>query len=622
MNLLAFVIFKLAGVGLVQANLSGSIPALATLVLVYISMRKVGGEVAASLAVFNLGFCYVHIVYSRVPMVESLEILMLLACFLLLLGGLGRRFLCGLLIGLAALMVKMHALHFLPVAALFLWLERHEDRSGGFLRSILAVAAGVVVAGLVWYLAVYRVNPSVVVKYFKSNIFVAQRGEYTNATLFDILTRRIGALVHLGSGRDGLFVKVPVLYALGAAGSLSVLSGFGNGKRETKAWERLALIWLVGIMASLSILSYRPLRYLALIIPSLALVATSFQARLAEGKGLLAATKPRWFALGFSLWFAAVLIHVYQDIVFRLLRSGGASRGTWLVTSYQSVWLKIAICLAIGVALWFMVGTRLRASKGLLTMRLRQILLFGSLAGLVISGSVRFGDYVSSRKYSIIDAARSLDRILGEDVFMVGDCSTTLSLETDFKTLPAYGDLIRYDERERFEAYPVTHFLLRFPTLYEYLTRTYPDFAKQAIPVRTFVLCGREATVVRYKQWPGLGASNYQPTDYEIGMEKISKGDYAGALEVLERFLDSNPDSHEALVGMAICHAHLGRMEQALRMIDRALGLTDRDPMIYEIQGDILSSLGRANEARRAWRRALKLNPNSRKLRAKIARGR
>ena len=164
---------------------------------------------------------------------------MLLACFLLLLGGLGRRFLCGLLMGLAALMVKMHALHFLPVAALFLWLERREDRSGGFLRSILAVAAGVVVAGLVWYLAVYRVNPSVVVKYFKSNIFVAQRGEYTNATLFDILTRRIGALVHLGSGRDGLFVKVPVLYALGAAGSLSVLSGFGNGKRETKPWERL-----------------------------------------------------------------------------------------------------------------------------------------------------------------------------------------------------------------------------------------------------------------------------------------------------------------------------------------------------------------------------------------------
>ena len=110
--------------------------------------------------------------------------------------------------------------------------------------------------------------------------------------------------------------------------------------------------------------------------------------------------------------------------------------------------------------------------------------------------------------------------------------------------------------------------------------------------------------------------------DYEIGMEKMSKGDYAGALEVLERFLDSNPDSHEALVSMAMCHANLGRMDEALRMIDRALGLTDRDPMIYEIQGDILSSLGRANEARSAWRRALKLNPNSRKLRAKIARGR
>ncbi len=621
-NFIAFIVFKIMGVGLLQANLCGVIPSLATLVILYLGLRGLAGEPGGILAVFLLSFSYLHVVYSRVPMVESLEIFLLVACFFLLLKGLRGSFFCGLLIGLAAMMVKMHTLHILPVAIAFKLFEERATKDRSKVRSIVALAIGFGASLVLWYVTVYRINPPILTKYFKSNIFVAQRGEYANASFSELLTRRLGALIHIGSGKDGFFAKVPILYLLGAAGSISILSGFGTSRQQAKPWERLALIWLVGTMLALSLLSYRPLRYLTLILPSLVLVATSFMVRLAEGKPIFSASKPRWFGLGFCIWLTAVLIHFYQDLAFAFLTRAGSRNPMWLVRTYQSIWLKILLFGFASIAIWLTSGSRLKNSKGILGIRARSIIFFGVIVGTAILGSMKFADFASTRKYSIMDGAQSLKRILGENVFLVGDCSTSLSLETNFRTLPAYGDLIRYNERNLFERYPITHFLLRFPTLYEYLSKTYSDFKDQAIPIRTFVLCGREATVVRYKEWPGTKNSDYDPTQYEIGMEKLARSDFNGALADFEEFLASHKDSYECLAAMAICYMQLGKPREALSSIEQAVEISKRDAVVYEIYGDILSSLGRNAQAQQAWLRALKLNPNSRKLRTKISRGR
>jgi tetratricopeptide (TPR) repeat protein len=201
---------------------------------------------------------------------------------------------------------------------------------------------------------------------------------------------------------------------------------------------------------------------------------------------------------------------------------------------------------------------------------------------------------------------------------MVGDCSTTLSLEAGFKSLPAYGDLIRYDEKEEFGKYPVTHFLLRFPTLYEYLDRNYPDFKNQMMAVASFMLCGREATVVRFHGWPGNSAVEYSPSLFERAMDQLRGGEFDAGGRLLESFLKDHPDCHTARSLLAFSKLQAGKAEEALAEARRALELSTRDALSYEIHGDILNSLGRQAEARAEWQKALELNPGRPGLHRKL----
>ncbi len=625
-NLLAFVIFRVGGVGLAQANLVGVLPGLASISLLYVWMRKLEGKLAGLIALVVLSLCYVHVIYSRVPMVESLLILMLLAAFFLALRGRGSLFFSGLLIGSAAFMVKLHALHFVPVVLVYLLLARppDEERPTPVLHLIAAFLAGCVVAFGVWFAFVYFVNPEVVAKYFRSNILIAQKGEYAGVSLLAVIEKRLGAFIHLGSGREGFFAKAPVMALAAVAGLIFAISGLTREKSSVRPWEKLAAIWFAGLVAALSFLSYRPLRYLALLTPSVTLLAASFLWRLVRGGPLFASRKPGWYIYGFAIWLAWVLIHIQQDIIHQVISRAGSAGGGLTpgqMSLYRfglSVWPKVLIFGGAAVVLTLIFRRRIVSAKAALPYGFRKTVFWLMVAGIVILNSAMFLGYVDQRKYSIVDGAASLDRVLSDGAFLVGDCSTTMSLESGFRTLPAYGDLIRYDEREEFEKYPVTHFVIRFPTLYEYLTKNHTDFNQKMVPVRNFVLCGRDAVIVRYEDWPGYGLSSYKPSGFEQAMGLLNEGLIDGARSGFESFLGRRQDSYEALVGLAICDLQQGRNDDAARALEKVFELTDRDALSHEIYGDILNSRGRGMEAKDEWEKALKLNPNSRTLRDKL----
>jgi 4-amino-4-deoxy-L-arabinose transferase-like glycosyltransferase len=625
-NLLAYAIFTVGGVGLAQANLAGVLPALASIAGLFLWMRRREGRVASSIALLLFSFCYLHVVYSRVPMVESLLVLMLLAAFWLALGGKAGLFASGFLVGLASFMVKLHALHFVPVVLVYLALAGEEDLPARRFSLVLSFLGGVASGFLLWLVSVYFVNPSIVSKYFRSNIVLSQKSEYAGASLPQVITTRLGALIHIGSGKDAYFAKAPFMAIAGFIGLMCAVSGFGGARGGAKPWERLGVIWFVGLAAALSFLSYRPLRYIVLLTPSLVLVATSFLLRLIKGQSLLAGRKPSWFTYAFAVWLAWTVIHIQQDVIYRILTGGGAgiSAGLsgWQVSLYRfhvSIWPKILIYGGASVAVTLALKRRLRSAKIVPGRRTRIVTLSIFIAGIVCFNSIGFIRYAADRKYSIADAATSLQRVLGDNVFLVGDCSTTISLETAFRTLPAYGDLIRYDERGAFEAYPITHFLVRFPTLFEYLKKNYPGFAEDLIPVIAFPLCGRDATVVRYTAWPGYPGVSYEPSDFEIAMGYMHQGRSAEACDRLGAFLGVTEDSHEALSMMAVCRFQMGEIENAKAAVERALELNGRAPAAHEIYGDILSSQGQHAQARLQWEKALKLNPNNRMLRSKVA---
>jgi tetratricopeptide (TPR) repeat protein len=558
-------------------------------------------------------------------MVESLLILMLLAGFWFALRGSRGLFIAGLLCGLAAFMVKMHALHFVPVVIAFVLLEKREGETGRKVKDLAGFLAGITVAVGMWLALVYFVNPEIIGKYFRSNILIAQKGEYAGAGVSQILSNRIGALIHLGSGRDGFFAEVPFMAVMAFLGLLAVMSGFSGPKAESRPWERLAAIWFVGLVGALSLLSYRPLRYMVLLTPPVVLLATVFLLRLMRGGSLLAARKPRWFIYAFPVWLAWVLIHFQQDIIYRSLSGGapliGGRLGPGQISLYNyhlGTWTHVLVYGAVGAGLAFFFRDRIKQARLSLSHRSFEILGICILLAFVSFHSVRFARYAGSRRYSIIDAAESLGRVLSDDVFLVGDCSTTLSLEAGFRTLPAYGDLIRYDEKEAFERYPVTHFLLRFPTLFEYLRENYPEDVNGMTPVVNFVLCDRNAMIVRFPAWPGYARTAYVPSKYELGFEALRRGDVEAAAAAFEEFLGETPDSYEALAGLAICRLQTGGIEEADAAIREAMKLTDRNALTVEIYGDVLNARGDQIAARAQWQKAFELNPHSPSLQTKL----
>ena len=626
-TLIAWIIFKVGGVGLAQANLTGVFPGLAAVALMFYICLKLEGNLGALLGLTLLGFAYLHVIYSRVPMVESLLILMLLASFWLTFGGRRNLFLAGLIIGIASFMVKLHAIHFVPVAVVYLWVCPRTEDDGKPKRSrlIASFLAGFVVGFAVWLGAIYAQHSAMLNKYYASNVVISQKEDYSGLSVYGMMERRVAGIIHGGAGRDGFVAKTAEISILAWISLLGLASRFAVRKPTIKPWELLSAIWFIGLLAALAFLSYRPLRYFALLTPSVCFLSTSLLLRLARGEQVISSPRPKWFVYAFCFWLAWVILHVQQEIVFQIMTGGKVVLVNEMndfqksLYKYQfMVFPQLLIFGGLAVAITMFFHDRISRGKPFLPVPRARRLFNIAVVAVVLLGGLRFGLYAAERRYSVVEAGKSLTRVFSKSVFMAGDCSSILSLDTDFKTLPSYGDLIRHKEKTLFEQYPVTHFILRFPTLFEYLNENYPDFEEVAVPVRIFSLCGREATIVRYVEWPGYASSHYTPTQYERAVELLHIDDVEGARDLFRQFLTGHPDSYEAIWGLALCEYRDGNLAEAKTLIERALEMTDRDELCYEAYADILEALGERFRAADYYRKALDLSPNSRRLARKL----
>jgi hypothetical protein len=626
-NLLAWVVFKVGGVGLAQANLTGVLPALASLVVMFLLMRKLEGNLGGLLGLITLGFAHVYVIFGRMPMVESLITLMLLGSFWLALGGRRDLFLSGLLLGIASFMVKLHALHLAPVVLAFLAVDYGRDRDTGAKKLHLASSfvVGLAVAFGFWLVTIYAGHSAMMAKYFKSNVLLSQSSDYRDITSYQVVVRRLSGLMHVGAGRDGYFVKIPELSVAAFLGLLGVISRFSWRRPAAPRWELLSGIWFVGLVLALSLLGYRPLRYIVLFTPSVCLLAVSLLLRLARGEAWLAPERPRWFLYAFGIWITWVILHFQQDMAFQIMTGGRSivlegmndfQRGLY---RYQfAVFQQLLIFGSAGFLITLFLRRKLRSADTTLPLRQSRRLFIAGVLIIVILNGMRFAGYGLDRKYSIINTAESMRTILSDNVFLVGDCANTVALETKFKGLPAYGDLMRYHEKAEFEHYPVTHFLLRYPALYNYLRDNYPDFSANLRPIRLFGLCGREATLLRFEEWPGYPKYTYRPTVFEQATDLLNEGSSDEAIQGFDVFLDMKPHSYEAFWGLAVCEMKKGNDQQAKVYIERALELTKTDALSYEVYADVLQNLGQHELAIKYWRNALMLSPGNRRVLGKI----
>ena len=90
------------------------------------------------------------------------------------------------------------------------------------------------------------------------------------------------------------------------------------------------------------------------------------------------------------------------------------------------------------------------------------------------------------------------------------------------------------------------------------------------------------------------------------------------ALELIERAMELSPNNGAYLDSYGWVQFRLGNYEMALSELEKAAGLINNDPIIFEHMGDVLKKMGKTSEAERSYRQALEIAPDSLNIEEKM----
>ena len=94
-----------------------------------------------------------------------------------------------------------------------------------------------------------------------------------------------------------------------------------------------------------------------------------------------------------------------------------------------------------------------------------------------------------------------------------------------------------------------------------------------------------------------------------LGWSLLARGQDQRALEALQRAAERPEEPLRVWEGMARALLHLGRPEDALRSVDRAIAEQPYSGVLHRLRGDALEAAGRHEQAVSAWHRAWTLTP-------------
>ncbi|MCS7090501.1 MAG: tetratricopeptide repeat protein [Verrucomicrobiota bacterium] len=112
----------------------------------------------------------------------------------------------------------------------------------------------------------------------------------------------------------------------------------------------------------------------------------------------------------------------------------------------------------------------------------------------------------------------------------------------------------------------------------------------------------------------------FHPAQNYLGYMWAERGENLDrARKLIEEAVRADPRNSAYLDSMAWVLFQLGQPAEALPWMERALEHMDEpDATLWDHYGDILAALGRMEEARQAWKRALQLEPENARLRQKM----
>lgn len=87
--------------------------------------------------------------------------------------------------------------------------------------------------------------------------------------------------------------------------------------------------------------------------------------------------------------------------------------------------------------------------------------------------------------------------------------------------------------------------------------------------------------------------------------------DLERALVMIRKALELKPDSGYIIDSLAWVYYRLGRLQEAWEEINKAAGMVEGDPVVWEHYGDIAKALGKIGEAAKGYRKSLEIDPDN-----------
>ncbi|MBI2190803.1 MAG: glycosyltransferase family 39 protein [Planctomycetes bacterium] len=551
-RMLAAVMFIL-GTGLWQGRIIFVLAGCASCVLLATLVRRSAGPLAGFLAGLLLATNDVSIQYNRLALEETLVVFFGLAGMVaarLEAPTRLRALAAGLLLGIGAILVKLHGWLFVAVLIAAAGVARHPEnrRCSRFLNWSSCLATGLLIAWLLGTLLHLRPTYAPIRQYFVPPPTANTSTEIILNTIGDLP----GRFLTLGLG-SGLILRMPLLCLLGWGFLIAFFLTSPSSISGGNAGLLLLVAWLALGLASLGLLRYRPLRYEILLIPPLCAFLSLILCYLLSNDSILSnicITYKSYFVV-----FISVIPIIYCSVYLVAVKMAAAGIKLPGLSYSDLVWpiiwphwvQKLLIASGLLAASLFLflhrLGPVLLGSCHLLNQRVRitlaGLLVFGNLA---IDG-VQLVRHWRDRMYNTLTASRDLGQILSSEAVVTGPFADAITVETTLRSCPHSGPSERLNDI--LEACPAaTHLIVPHGDRRMWAAVQAAVIEGLASPIRVYDLGPRldERSQGNHTLFRLNRATVCAPTAFERGVLYRSSGDALSAEQGFEEFRAAHPD--------------------------------------------------------------------------------
>ena len=107
----------------------------------------------------------------------------------------------------------------------------------------------------------------------------------------------------------------------------------------------------------------------------------------------------------------------------------------------------------------------------------------------------------------------------------------------------------------------------------------------------------------------GSSEADARQEKYELGIEAMSVRDFSAARQIFSEFIRENSQMAGAYTNLALIHFENQEYDQALKLVERAIGLNNRQSQAYNLRAQLLIFSGEVLDARDDYLKAIELNP-------------